>query len=232
MDKAKFLFALQILLPPLAVICIALQGTILWVTLAILIFFLMRCIGYTLTYHRVITHQTHKLRPVVEWIGLTLGFYSSMSTPLEAASTHINHHKYMDTEKDPHSPKYIGWKAAFPLFWIDKDKGDLRTILRLSKNPRVMFFQKYYWILVFLPLLLLLVSFKAFIFIWLVPTAASLVTLSWSTFNHDETGPINRGIIFGILTGGEHHHKWHHNHATNTSGEGFVDTILNFMEKI
>lgn len=231
MDKAKFLFALQLTLPVLALWAIVVYGSIPWLAASIVIFLLFRCIGYTLTYHRVITHQTHIMHPVVEFLGLALGFYGSMSTPLAAATLHMNHHKYMDTPRDPHSPKYIGWRAWFPLFWVDKDKGDHKTALRLSKNPRVMFFQKHYWLLMCVPLVLLLISLKAFLFIWVVPAAASLVTLSWSTFNHDNNGPMSRGIIFGILTGGEHHHKWHHNHAMDTSGEGFVDVILGLIAK-
>ena len=229
MDKAKFLFFLQVTLPMLALYSIIFYGSLFWLSASLVLFFLFRCVGYTLTYHRVITHQTHRMKPAVESLCLMLGFYSSMSTPLEAASTHMNHHKYMDTDRDPHSPRHIGWRAAFPLFWTNKDEGDFRTIVRLSKNPRVMFFQRYYWILALLPLLLLVISLKAFLFLWLVPTALSLITLSWSTFNHDSNGPMNRGIVFGILTGGEHHHKWHHNHATDTSGEGFVDVILNII---
>lgn len=231
MDKAKFLFVLQLILPLLALWAVIVYSSLSWLLVSVLVFFLFRCIGYTLTYHRVITHQTHVMHPVVEFLCLALGFYGSMSTPLEAASIHMNHHKYMDTERDPHSPKHIGWKAWFPMFWVDKDKGDYKTIVRLSRNPRVMFFQKHYWLLMCVPLVLLLISLKAFLFLWLVPGAISLVTLSWSTFNHDADGPMNRGIIFGILTGGEHHHKWHHNHATNTSMEGFVDIILNIIAR-
>lgn len=227
MNKALFLFILQIALPILALASLYFI-TLGWALVSILVFFLFRCVGYTATYHRVITHQTHKLPPAVEFICLALGFYGSMSTPLEAASIHINHHKYVDTNRDPHSPKYIGWRAAFPLFWVDKDKGDYRTIARLSKNPRVMFFQRYYWILVCLPVLLLLISFKAFLFLWLVPAACALVTLSWSTFNHDDSGAINRGLVFGILTGGEHRHVSHH---IDSSNEGFISVILDMLGK-
>lgn len=192
-------------------------------------FFLMRSVGYVMTYHRILSHETHKMNPILEFFCIGLGFYGSMSSPLDSASTHNNHHRYMDTEKDPHSPKYLGWRAWFPLYWTDKDKGHFKTIVRLSKNPRVMFFHKNYWILVPLPLLLLLVSINAFLFIWVVPAGISLVTLSMSVFNHDKNGPKKMSILYGILTGGEHHHKWHHDHATDTSGEGLLNTFMNII---
>lgn len=226
--KAYFLFILQCILPPLALLALT-KATWYWLVVAIIIFFLMRCVGYTITYHRIITHQTHRMHPAVESLGLLLGFYGSMSTPLESASIHNNHHRFMDTPRDPHSPKYIGWRAWFPLFWVEKDKGHMSTIRRLSKNPRVMFFQKYYWILALLPLALLLISLEVFLFIWLVPAAFALITLSWSTFNHDDTGPIDRGWLFGILTGGEHKHIWHHSNATSTKGEGWLNWIVELI---
>lgn len=225
MDRAQFLFYLQICLPVIALLSL-LVASPLWLCVSVCMFFLMRSVGYVMTYHRVLSHSTHRMHPVVEFLCIGLGFYGSMSSPLDSASTHSNHHRYMDTDRDPHSPKYLGWRAWFPLYWVDKDKGHFKTIVRLSRNPRVMFFHKNYWRLIFLPLLLLLVSLNAFLFLWLVPAALSLVTLSWSVYNHDNDGPKDMSWLFGLLTGGEHKHTWHHNHANDTSGEGLLGWIM------
>lgn len=55
------------------------------------------------------------------------------------------------------------------------------------------------------------------------------LSLAFSTLNHDNNGPKNMSILFGILTGGEHHHVWHHNNPGDTSGEGLIHHIANFI---
>lgn len=226
-DKTYHLFVLQIVMPIFAVWAIISHFSWPWVLASVVMFFLMRCVGAVITYHRILGHRTHTMDPVVEFICVGLGFYSSMSSPIEFCAAHTNHHKYMDTEKDPHSPKHIGWKAMFPVFWTDRYNGDIRTALRLSKNKAARFYHDYYWYLIFAPFLLLLISTNAFLFLFVVPTGLSLATLTISTMNHDENGPKDMGIIYGIITGGEHHHRWHHDHATDTSGEGWLNTIAN-----
>jgi sterol desaturase/sphingolipid hydroxylase (fatty acid hydroxylase superfamily) len=100
-------------------------------------------------------------------------------------------------------------------------------MVRLSKNKITRFYHDYYWPLLLVPFLLLFVSLNAFLFLFVVPTGISLFTLSISTLNHDENGPKKMPSWYGILTGGEHHHKWHHEHATDTSGEGWLDYVAN-----
>lgn len=228
-DKTYHLFVLQLVMPILAVWVVVANFSWPWVIASLVMFFLMRCVGAVITYHRILGHRTHTMHPIVEFICVGLGFYGSMSSPIEFCAAHTNHHKYMDTEKDPHSPKHIGWKAMFPLFWTDRYNGDIRTAIRLSKNKAARFYHDNYWVLIFAPLLLLLVSVEAFLFLFVVPTGLSLATLTISTMNHDDNGPRDMGILYGILTGGEHHHTWHHSHATDTSGEGLIDTIANLI---
>ena len=226
-DRTYHLFVLQLIMPVIAVWATLTYFTWPWFIAALVMFFLMRCVGAVVTYHRIHGHRTHTMHPVVEFICTGLGFYGSISSPIDFCSTHVNHHKYMDTEKDPHSPKYLGWKAMFPLFWVDRQTGDLRTMVRLGKNKITRFYHDYYWPLLLVPFLLLFVSLEAFLFLFVVPTGLSLFTLSISTLNHDENGPKKMPWWYGVLTGGEHHHKWHHEHATDTSGEGWLDYVAN-----
>lgn len=203
----------------------------IWVLVSCLMFFLMRSVGVVMTYHRVHCHRTHIMHPIIEFICTSLGFYGSLSSPIEFCASHQDHHKYMDTPKDPHSPKYLGWKAMFPIFWVGRGSGDLRTIVRLNKNKITKFYHDYYWYLILLPFSLAFISTNAFLFIFVLPTAMTLVSLSISVLNHDDSGPKQMSKLYGILTGGEHHHKWHHEHATDTSQEGFIHSFLNLIAK-
>ncbi len=229
MDKTYLLFLLQIVMPFVGLYILLFYFSPMWFIISCVIFFLMRSVGVVMTYHRVHCHKTHTMTPLVEFICTGLGFYGSLSSPIEFCASHQDHHKYMDTPKDPHSPKYLGLKAMFPIFWVGRGSGDLRTIVRLSKNRITKFYHDYYWYLLPLPFLLLLISLNAFLFLFVLPTSMTLVSLSISVLNHDDNGPKQMSKLYGVLTGGEHVHKWHHEHATDTSQEGLVHYILNIL---
>jgi stearoyl-CoA desaturase (Delta-9 desaturase) len=231
-DRRKVLLLAQVITPFLLVWALIYYATIYWVLASFLVFSLLRGIGLTITYHRILTHNTHRMHPIVEFVGTSLGFYGSLSAPMAFCATHNTHHRYVDTEKDPHPNKIIGWKAIFPLFWNGDAPTygyDLRTVARLKKNKNVMFFERYYWFLLPLPFLLLLISVEAFLFLYLVPLSLSLIGLAFSVFNHDENGPKTMNWLFGLITMGEHKHEWHHNNPGDTSGEGLLNTVVELI---
>jgi fatty-acid desaturase len=235
MDRRYVLFLAQITTPILLVLALIFFATPLWVTVSVIMFFLYRGVGVTITYHRIHAHGTHQMHPIVEAICTALGFYGSLSSPIAFCATHNTHHKYEGTIKDPHPPNLIGWKAMFPLFWNGKAPTygyDLKTVVRLKKNKIVMFFEKHYWKLLLLPFLLLFISLEAFLFIFLVPVSISLLGLAVSVFNHDKEGNAkNQGVLFGLITAGEQAHEWHHKYPWDTSGEGFLNKAINLIAK-
>jgi stearoyl-CoA desaturase (delta-9 desaturase) len=231
-DRRKLLFLAQIITPFLLVWALISYATVYWVLASLIMFALMRGVGVTITYHRIHAHNSHKLHPIVEFICTGLGFYGSLSSPMAFCATHNTHHRYVDTDKDPHPNKILGWKAMFPLFWNGKAPTygyDLRTVVRLKKNKNVMFFDKYYWPLLLLPFLLLFVSLEAYLFLYIVPLSLSLIGLAVAVFNHDDSGAKTMNWIFGLITVGEHKHKWHHDNPGDTSGEGLLNTIINLI---
>lgn len=122
----------------------------------------------------------------------------------------------------------LGPKALFAIFWNDSgpNSGDLKTMVRLKKNFSASFFDKYYWPLLFVPLLLLLISPAAFWFVFFVPLTLSFWSLHMTVYGHDESGPKYKGLLYGFLSMGEHHHKWHHDHPADTTGEGWINSII------
>ena len=46
-----------------------------------------------------------------------LSLTSGLGSPISFSASHRQHHKYSDTEKDPHSPHHIGWKRVYFLNW-------------------------------------------------------------------------------------------------------------------
>ena len=42
---------------------------------------------------------------------------TGLGSPISFSASHRQHHKFTDTEKDPHSPHHIGWKRVYFLDW-------------------------------------------------------------------------------------------------------------------
>ena len=42
---------------------------------------------------------------------------SGLGSPISFSLMHRLHHRYVDTDRDPHSPKHIGWVRTYFLFW-------------------------------------------------------------------------------------------------------------------
>ena len=221
-DRRYILTAFQIFGTPIAIWALITQSTFPLLLATVFMFFMYKCIGVVITYHRILCHRVGKMNPIVQFLCTALGFYGSLLSPVTWSGVHIDHHKYTDTEKDPHSSIHLGWKGWFTILW--NDTVDLRVMARLKRDKISNFFHTYYYYLLLVPFLLLIFP-KIFLFFWFIPACMSLWSQHLSVYNHDETGAINRGPLFGFLTMGEHHHKWHHAHPNDTSGEGLIHHI-------
>lgn len=186
----------------------------------------MRIVGGAIFYHRILCHRTHDVHPVTEFVGTALGFYGSFIPPLDFCMIHFNHHKYADTNLDPHCHGTQGWRTVFPILWNIDQQIDFRAVVRLRKNKIVNLFSKKYWLMISLPFLLLLVSLEAFLFLFLIPCTLSIWSAGISTMNHDEHGSKNMGVLYGIVSGAEHMHKNHHD---NIPEEGWINMITDII---
>lgn len=233
MDKRVFILFLQLVGPVLSIWALVNYASIPLVLLALVMFFLMKCIGVTITYHRIHSHGTHTLSKPMEILCTILGFYGSSISPVEFCGSHVNHHKHVDTGMDPHPHSKMGWKTLFPIFWNNSTptSGDLRTMVRLRRNKVTNIFHEHYYKMMLLPFALLLVSVPLYFFVYFIPMTLTMWAGSYATFNHDETGPIDRGWLFGLITMGEHKHVWHHSNPGSTKGEGWLNNVINFIAK-
>ena len=46
-----------------------------------------------------------------------LALTSGLGSPISFSASHRQHHRFVDTVKDPHSPSYIGWARVYFLAW-------------------------------------------------------------------------------------------------------------------
>ena len=94
-------------------------------------------------YHRFLSHRSYDAANWVKFLYLIFGAASFQGSALKWCSDHRQHHRFVDTEKDPYNIKqgfwyaHIGWiflKPEQPTVWAPD----------LMKDPMIMWQHKYY----------------------------------------------------------------------------------------
>ena len=177
----------------------------------------------TMLFHRTISHKNN-IHPLAEKILVSLSWLGATSSALAWAGVHRKHHRFSDTEKDPHSPKFMG---RFRAYWqmSDNDKDIIKYVPDLLRKPLYVFQHKYYFhVLYAIHILgLLLLSIQWYWILLVVPGV--LMWLGGSMINvfcHDNDGPKNV-VLLGFINAGEGWHKNHHEQPANPSFRHWAD---------
>lgn len=134
---------------------VAITGTILllvwstipWMTwlLAGVTWFLTGMLGITVGYHRLFSHQSFKTVLPVRFLLLLFGAGAFEGSVLEWCTDHRNHHKYVDTPKDPYNINrgfwyaHIGW-----LLVLNPADRDFSNVDNLNNDFLCHYQHKYY----------------------------------------------------------------------------------------
>lgn len=168
--------------------------------------------GQTMGYHRYLSHSYFKCPKWFELVMLFFAHILMVGPAILWVATHIAHHKYGDTEDDPHSPKYKGYFYAHFLQVFTEP--NIKYARKLLKNDLYRAQVRYYWeaIAVF-ALILALIDPFALIYAWLAPAGfAKLIGSTVFSYSH-RGGEAHSDLIVGLLTFGEGFHKPHHDNA-------------------
>jgi len=112
-----------------------------WTVLAL--YFVFDCLGIVLCYHRFQAHGTFTFRwKWMEVLFTLFGVLSGSGSPLGWCMIHNSHHKYSDTEKDPHSPIHGVWRVMSIDYPYEKNKWAARFALSKEYNH---YFHEYYF---------------------------------------------------------------------------------------
>ncbi|OGO94073.1 MAG: hypothetical protein A3F41_04795 [Coxiella sp. RIFCSPHIGHO2_12_FULL_44_14] len=191
------------------------------------IFTFITGMGITAGYHRLLSHKTYQCHGVVRLFLLLFSSACFEGSALEWSTDHRNHHRYVDTDKDPYSIHkgfwfaHIGW-----LIRLEPKKRDFSNVADLMRDPLVRFQHRF-----FVPLAILM----GFIFplalgaLWGDALGGLLIAGALRiVFNHHVTFAINSIChTFGkrtyclkqtavdnwftaLFTYGEGYHSYHH----------------------
>ncbi len=107
--------------------------------------FWARMFGITAGYHRYFAHRSYRTGRVFQFLLALLAQSSAQRGVLWWAATHRDHHKYSDTEQDPHSPLRKGfWRAHVGWFFeAGASKTDLGRIPDFAKYPELVWLDRH-----------------------------------------------------------------------------------------
>lgn len=182
--------------------------------------------GITIGYHRLFAHRTFKSHPIVIFLGLFFGAAAFEESALQWASQHRDHHRYVDTEKDPYNIMQGFWYAHIGWILFRNHTINFENVKDLKANKLIVHQDRYYllWALiagVFTPIAIGALTGH----FW---AAVMLSVFGRVTFVHHGTFLINSAAhYFGkktynarcsardnwlaaILTYGEGYHSFHH----------------------
>ena len=213
---------------PLLGLGIYLSPISLWYSFVLYMFILV-CV--TAGYHRLFTHAAYTTHRFWHCVFGTVGCISLNSSPAQWAMVHAAHHKYADTECDPHETT---WRYYFRF----RDRTDItaeRGGIRLLRDPMHQFFlNNSFSICLGYGALTLIFGWWGLLFLYAIPVTMFLFISGFNTiYAHGRGGAKNRPLLeFVLPQAGEWIHKQHHLTPKVTPFPGGPDLGGLFIEMI
>ena len=198
------------------------------VLITIVSFYILNILGIWMMLHRYYSHKSFEFRyPFLKYAFTIIAVLAGRGSPLGWVYLHRQHHAYSDTEKDPHSPKYLGYKLFSFEHYKKQEEHIMKVFLIKDLMSKTQLFIHKWYILIIAAFILFLasISIELLYFIWVLP--ALLIQLSQSNFNYfghiygyrnhkTPDNSKNNVFLFPVILG-EAWHNNHHNDPKNAS---------------
>jgi stearoyl-CoA desaturase (delta-9 desaturase) len=140
--------AIPFILVHLACFAAIWTGVTLQAVVICVVLYWVRMIGVTGGYHRYFSHRSYKTSRVGQFVIACLAQSSAQQGAIWWASVHRHHHRYSDTELDPHSPmhkgfwySHVGW-----IFGGKKDRPSYDTVADLTRYPELVWLDNHQYV--------------------------------------------------------------------------------------
>lgn len=180
----------------------------------------------TFGHHRLFAHKAFQVPGFIKVLNLFFGAAAWEGSALNWASEHRDHHRFVDTEKDPYNIKQGFFHAHMGWFIFERQQSDYSNAKDLSSDPWILNQHKYWTVwaigggMVFpLVLGLLFGSFWGTFFLgvcarlFVINHCVFLINSAAHTFGkqtYDLKCTARDSFICALLTHGEGYHSFHH----------------------
>lgn len=248
LNSVKTLQVFTLAMAPIAFYFLYIADNLSWLWLSLLVYSIQQFFGFNAFMHRYVSHNTYKTtKPWLYFMGY-LSVFTGVGSPLSWSWIHRAHHKYEDTELDPHSPKRMGWfKAFFCLFYLDENKyKDVKVPLKdVICKKELRFFNKHWLKLNLATQILLLYFFGSTVYfsVIVIPMFLHIIIIYYFliTYCHRygsrttyRTSATNSKLMH-ILSLGEGLHNNHHSWEPSSRDSfirGEIDPVAEFIDRI
>jgi fatty-acid desaturase len=216
--KEWFFVVMQILSAIITVYALFYHSDMTLWFISLLGYFLITCLGITVTFHRLLAHKSFQLTKSLEYLFSFFGNLGCTGSSIGWVFVHRTHHIYADKPGDPHSPVVLGPTGAFIGDYGGKfNKWMVKDIV---SDPVHRFMHKYY-ILLIVSTCLLISLFDMMLAIHLFWIPIFLNTMASRLSNWIDHSPLfgskpyknndqsHNVWWWSLLTFGE---GWHNNH--------------------
>lgn len=229
---ATYLFASPVLAVGGVITYMYFNGIHLLEPLQFLFFYFVTGMGITAGYHRHFAHKSHDAHPVIQLFYLIGGAAVLQQTALQWSNVHRFHHRYSDTELDPHNIKNGFFYAHMGWIFQKTDLSDDRSMVAdLLQNKYCVWQQKYYWWLVLIFGVGLPTAIGALIgrplggFLWgfalrmvlqnHVIYSINSLAHTWGKQTYSTKFEARDSWLLAIISNGEGFHSFHHRFASD-----------------
>ncbi len=213
---------------------------------ALVVWWIAASWGVGIGYHRMLTHGGFKAPKWLEYFFTLCGTLALQSGAINWVTTHRIHHKFTESEQDPHSPRGgVFWSH---MGWVLQGTGQnqsAETMQRyapdLTKDKVHVFMNKYYWVTPIVAGAILfaiggwsMVLWAIFLrnvwswhFTWFVNSATHL----WGTRRFETNDDSRNNGLVALVTFGEGWHNNHHAHPRSAKhGLAWYEFDFNWMQ--
>jgi len=226
MNKKLQLFLLQLICHAALVWALFNFDLANWLA-CILIYFVLSCLGGSITLHRYFSHKAFEFRyKWLERLFTLFAAYSLSGDPMSWVNNHRQHHRATDKPGDPHSPAIWGfWRVQFGSMFTSYDR--LRFVPNMARDQFLVnihhYYYKFHWTFL---ILFALIDWKLACAVYLVPSALVWImgsfinTISHTVGyrNHKTNDNSTNNVLLGYTVWGE---GWHNNHHANPGAAKF-----------
>lgn len=166
--------------------------------------------------HRSWCHRSWRAKRLFNLFGLLMCTLTLSGNTLGWVAIHREHHRFSDTEKDPHSPLFKSmWRVQFLTYLCDVK---LKYVVDLARDADHVFFAKYYWYINAIVWAVLYAINPAWLAFWFAMLGIITVKLNLvNTLLHynDKPGAKNSVMLAALFLSGEPFHANHHDDPYN-----------------
>ena len=123
-----------------------------WFALCFMLaFYIIRMFSITAFFHRYLSHKTFQTSRVIQFIFVLIGTMSAQRGPLWWTAHHRYHHRFTDTEQDPHSSTHGFWYSHVGWFLNDYNFATRKEVIKdWLKYPELIWLDRFSMIVVLL----------------------------------------------------------------------------------